>query len=156
MTNKFTKNHELFFALILATVLLLQTLNGYGFDDWLPEPLHEEALKAAINDVAKNGIKKASDESKALVFLYNKKINRLAIRGRINEHEYQSCQAAFQEMNNHFIQEAARRSGFEAKLQTPEPSKNGAVKPANPGTDTDVIIVSHSGKWITLSDIDDI
>jgi hypothetical protein len=112
-------------------------------------------LTQAIKNVVEEG-DKASDESKALVFLYNKQINRLAIAGRMPPKDYQACQQVFAKINRELIEQAVARQGMKVR---PRPDKRGDKRgekgdeDANPGTDTDVIVESFWDSSITVERI---
>ena len=101
-------------------------------------------LKEAAEAVA---IGKASPEQEMLVFLKNKEVNLLAQEGIIRDYTYAACQDDFFRLNEKFVDQAVRSSGFEPSLSD---------RKYNPGTDTDVNINAKNDKKITLDDIKNI
>ncbi|MBM3190544.1 MAG: hypothetical protein FJZ90_17740, partial [Chloroflexi bacterium] len=129
--------------LIVATVLM--PLHGLALSD----DARYADLREAIRVVAEKGAA-ADPASKALVFLYNKEINRWALLGKITLDEYAANQRVFEEMNEGFIKEAARAARLEPRLQE---RKKDAPTHYNPGTDTDVLVERSAEDPITLDDI---
>jgi len=165
MMNAFAKFRFLcFFLLLTVAALLLQPAGGYGVGGQLGEIQRLQALEAAIEYVAENAEKPDENDetlrrNRAIVFLFNREINRLALLGKIPDEKYQACQAVFEGMNREFVVNAVRDAGLEAKLQEPKKPKDGKPSRANPGTDTDVIVQhppSAIKRDILLSDIDKI
>ncbi|MBK6741826.1 MAG: hypothetical protein IPG66_02170 [Hydrogenophilales bacterium] len=91
---------------------------------------------------------RANEAQKALVFANNKVVNQMAMTNIIDNKAYQASQKLFSDINNTFIQKAAKEAGLKAGLQPP--SGEGY----NPGTDTDVLVDSaKQGEKITLENI---
>ncbi|WKW51487.1 hypothetical protein [Rhodomicrobium lacus] len=81
----------------------------------------------------------ASEAQLALVRANNHVINNMASTGHLRDHVYQKVQADFAHFNAEVATKAARNNGLDLNAQK-------ATKAASPGTDSDFITSSSSGK----------
>lgn len=117
---------------LFLALSLLGTLPSYSSDD-------SSLLTAAERVAAGRG--SLADE--ALLFMENRRVNHLAMEGKLDGSVYQRTQRLYDERNRALAGEAAREVGF---------STEGGVKKAyKPGTDTDV---SMTGKDLTAADVE--
>lgn len=79
-----------------------------------------------------------------LVFVNNRELNLLAQEGRLPERVYAVCQDEFFQVNNRLVKQAADRAGYGVSVSDAK---------LNPGTDTDVNVLSKSGKPLRVDDI---
>ncbi len=86
----------------------------------------------------------ATPAQELLVFINNRELNLLAQEGRIPERIYAVCQDEFFRVNNQLVNQAAERAGYGVSISDAK---------LNPGTDTDVNVLSKSGKQLRLDDI---
>ena len=127
-------------AFLLGLALLLAPALSHAF-------LSNEVIEAAYAVAAF----KSTPRQEALVFLHNKELNLLAVRGQLPPEVYQRNQKFFETVNKGFVQGAAKEAGLVAKTQAPKP---GAAETFNPGTDTDIIVESGKpGDMITEAKI---
>ncbi|MBT3070028.1 hypothetical protein KKP04_03985 [Rhodomicrobium sp. Az07] len=81
----------------------------------------------------------ASEAQLALVRANNHVVNNMASTGHLRDHVYQKVQADFARFNAEVATNAARNNGLDLNTQK-------ATKAASPGTDSDFITSSNSGK----------
>ncbi|GAB4218563.1 MAG: hypothetical protein Fur007_24850 [Rhodoferax sp.] len=86
----------------------------------------------------------ATPAQELAVFMHNRELNLMAQEGRLPERIYAVCQDEFFRLNNQLVQQAASRGGYGASISDAK---------LNPGTDTDVNVLSKSGKPLGLKDI---
>ncbi len=117
---------------LLLALSLLWAFPSYSYDD-------SSLLTAAERVAAGRG----SPADEALLFMENRRVNHLAMEGKLDGSVYQRTQSLYDERNRALAEEAARKVGF---------STEGGVKKAyKPGTDTDV---SMTGKDLTAADVE--
>lgn len=116
--------------LVMSACLLLPSL----VNAWT------EGLQDAVKLVAAG---KATPTQQMTVFVNNTEVNLMAQKGLVKIDAYTTVQQQFNDLNQKFIEQAFRDSGF-----TP---KSSELK-LNPGTDTDVNVSSRGAK-IKLEDI---
>ncbi|GAB4398221.1 MAG: hypothetical protein OHK0048_09140 [Rhodoferax sp.] len=117
---------------LLALVLALFTRISAA---WTP------GLAEAAQAVAAGS---ATPAQELAVFIHNRELNLMAQEGRLPERIYAVCQDEFFRLNNQLVQQAASRGGYGVSISDAK---------LNPGTDTDVNVLSKSGKPLRIEDI---
>lgn len=90
---------------------------------------------------------RATAAQELMTFVNNRELNLLAQEGRLSERVYAVCQDEFFEINNKLVKQAADQAGYGVSISDAK---------LNPGTDTDVNVLSKSGKPLRLDDIKEI
>lgn len=118
--------------LLSLLVLLLFSIAAWPWTPGLPEAA--QALAAG----------RATPAQELMVFINNPELNLMAQEGRLGERVYAVCQDEFFQLNNRLVHQAADRAGYGASISDAK---------LNPGTDTDVNVLSKSGKPLRIEDI---
>ncbi len=131
--RKFLCTKKSFYAVFLMGCLLFCPFRCSGADD-------KALLKAA--ELVASGKGSAADE--ALLFMENRRMNHLAMEGKLSGAAYQKLQKAFDGKNRELAAMAAEDAGFSA-------AGGEGEKTYRPGTDTDVQL---RGKDLTAADVE--
>ncbi len=109
---------------------------------WAPPSfaVDDSALLAAAERVAVGG---GNPSDEALLFMENRRVNHLAMEGKLDGSVYQRTQSLYDERNRSLAAEAAREAGFSTVA--------GGRKIYKPGTDTDV---NMTGRDLTAADVE--
>ena len=86
---------------------------------------------------------KGSSADEALLFMENRRVNHLAMEGKLDGSVYQKAQAVYDGKNRALAAEAAREAGFATEA--------GGKKIYKPGTDTDI---QMTGGDLTAADVE--
>ncbi len=104
-------------------------------------PYMPPGLDTAMRNVAAGT---ATPREEMITFFFNAEVNLAAIRGDIAKDQYSIVQNRFHELNRQFSSQAVEQAGFRASI---------GERGFNPGTDTDVNVLSRPGRPIRLEDI---
>ena len=118
---------------LLLMILALYPLPACGADDGA-------ILQAA--ERAASGTATPADE--ALLFIENKRMNHLAMEGKLDGETYRMVQTAYDKRNRVLAADAAAEAGLSAE-------KGRKSEPFRPGTDTDVQL---RGKDLSALDVE--
>jgi len=118
---------------LLLMILALNPFPASGADDG--------AILRAAERAAK-GVATAADEG--LLFLENRRVNHLAMEGKLDGETYRKVQGAYDKKNRALAADAAAAAGLSAE-------RGGKKGPFRPGTDTDVQL---RGKDLTAGDVE--
>ncbi len=118
---------------LLLLILAFPPLPASGADDG-------EILRAA--ERAAKGAATAADEG--LLFLENRRVNHLAMEGKLDGETYRTIQTTYDKKNRALAADAAAAAGLSAE-------RGGKKGPFRPGTDTDVQL---RGKDLTAGDVE--
>ncbi len=117
---------------LFLTVFFFYASSSFGSDD-------SALLKAAERVAAGRG--NPADE--ALLFMENRRVNHLAMEGKLDGSVYQKTQAVYDGKNRALAADAAREAGFATEV--------GGKKIYKPGTDTDI---QMTGGDLTAADVE--